>query len=337
MQIRKIIISRTDAIGDVILTLPLCSYIKKFIGNETRVIFFGKTYTRPVISCCTAVDEFIDYDTFSKLDKKGQADILKECNADAIIHVFPRSDIAQAAKSAGIPMRIGTTNRLFHWTTCNKLVRLSRKNSDLHEAQLNFKLLKPLGLLKNISLKEIPPLYNFDRVGSLPEKFSSLLSSGKFKLIIHPKSNASAREWKIDNYAELIRSLPKDKFQIIITGGKPEEALLNEWTKSLPAQVLNLAGQLSLDELISLINSCNGIIAASTGPLHIASALGKYSLGIYPPIRPMDPRRWAPVGYHAEFLVSEKSCSDCRLAPASCHCINDVTPKMAELRILNWI
>ncbi len=336
MQIRKIIVSRTDAIGDVVLTLPVCSIIKHAIGRDIQIIFFGKKYTRPVIDCCDSVDDFIDYDIFSSLDRKGQDDFLRACNADAILHVFPRKDIARAAKSAGIPVRVGTTNRIYHWTACNKLVRLSRRNSSLHEAQLNTALLKPLGIKENFSLTELPPLFNMNKTEALPGKFVSLLSPGKFRLIMHPKSHASAREWKIENYTELIRLLPEDKFQVIITGGKTEEEFLNDWTKTLPSRVLNLAGQLSLGELIALINKCDGIIAASTGPLHIAAALGKYALGIYPPIRPMDPGRWAPVGVHAEFLVSEKSCSECRTSPVSCHCINDITPRMAEVRILNW-
>ncbi len=262
--IHTIIISRTDAIGDVVLTLPMASLVKKILGKETKVIFFGKTYTNPVINCCDSIDGFINYDTFLGFDKNGQADFLKECKADAIIHVFPRSSIALAAKRAGIPERIGTTNRLFHWFTCNRLVKLSRKNSTLHEAQLNVKLLKPLGHSGSISLNEIKNLYQLKNISKLPEKISNLLSPDKFRLVIHPKSNASGREWNIDHFQDLIRLLPANKFQFIISGGKNEEAFINEWIKKLPAHVINLAGKLSLEELISLLNSCHGIIATST-------------------------------------------------------------------------
>jgi heptosyltransferase-3 len=343
MEIKKIIISRTDAIGDVVLTLPMASILKSSgiqpldSLQKIKIIFFGKSYTRPVIECCQSVDEFIDYDVFLKLDKKNQAIFLKDLNADVIIHVFPRKDIAIAARSAGIPLRIGTKNRLYHWTTCNKLINLSRKNSYLHEAQLNLELLKPFGYKNKLSLKEIPDYYNFRKTKILPDQFSSALSKEKFKLIIHPKSNVSAREWSLENYSQLIQLLPEDKFQFIITGGKNEEAILIDWAHTLSKTVINFSGRLMLDELISLIDSCNGIIAASTGPLHIGAALGKFALGIYPPIRPMDPRRWAPVGRHAEFLVADKSCSDCRKNPALCHCMKDVTPGMVANRILKWV
>ena len=334
---QTIIISRTDAIGDVVLTFPFVSMVKKNPGENIKIIFFGKTYTQPVINCCDSIDHFINYETFRGFSKQGQADFLKECNADAIIHVFPRKDIAVAAKKARIPLRIGTTNRFYHWLACNRLVMLSRKNSSLHEAELNMKLLKPLGSFIDISLKEIPSLYNFKNKYDLPENISKLLSPEKFRLIIHPKSNASAREWKADHYQDLIRFLSYKNFQVIITGGIAEESFISDWAKKLPANVLNLAGKLSLEDLIALINACDGIVAASTGPLHIAAALCKYSLGIFPPIRPMHPGRWAPVGLKAEYLVSKKDCSDCRNAPQLCHCINDISPDMVYNQIVQWV
>ena len=113
--IRKIIISRTDAIGDVVLTLPMAALLKKFLGKDVKVIFFGRKYTQPVIQCCEAVDEFLDYDIFQSCSEAEKKEYIKNCSADVILHVFPRKEIALAARKAGIPLRIGTTNRLYHW------------------------------------------------------------------------------------------------------------------------------------------------------------------------------------------------------------------------------
>jgi heptosyltransferase-3 len=336
LKLRRVIVSRTDAIGDVVLTLPMVSLLKKLYPG-IHIIFFGKTYTKAVIECCKDVDEFINYDDFVKLDLKKQMEFIRDTNADAIIHVFPRNDISTAAKQAGIRYRIGTTGRLHHWFNCNRLVRLTRKNSDLHEAQLNIKLLKPFGHSGNISMNEIKELIHFTPRMSLPSHLQSILSPDKYKLVIHPKSNSSAREWSLENYSSLIKSLPHVKFQILITGGENEKNILEEWHKTLSPDVINLAGKLSLDELIALLNAIDGIVAASTGPLHIAAALGKHAIGIYPPIKPMDPVRWAPVGKHAEFLVLERNCSDCRFNPQSCHCVNEVTPGAVADNVLRGL
>ena len=134
----KIILSRTDSIGDVILTLPMAGLIKKEFPKAT-ILFLGRSYTKEVIALSEHVDEFINYDEIEKLKAKEQITFLKKFEADIFLHVFPKKQIASLAKSAGITSRIGTTNRLYHWFTCNKLIKLSRTNSTLHESQLNLK------------------------------------------------------------------------------------------------------------------------------------------------------------------------------------------------------
>src|SRR5438045_7451988 len=91
-NIQRILISRTDAIGDVVLTLPAPGILKEKFPYST-IIFFGRTYTRSVIDACEYVDEFINYDDFEKLDSNGKKKFLKGVNVDVIIHVFPRSKI----------------------------------------------------------------------------------------------------------------------------------------------------------------------------------------------------------------------------------------------------
>jgi len=336
-NIERIIISRTDAIGDVVLTLPMASQIKNHFGDQTEVIFLGKTYTEPIVRACPAIDTFLNYDRFLSLNKKDQVIYLKNTRADAIVHVFPRSDVAVAAKKAGFHYRIGTSHRLFHWTTCNKLVNLGRRNSDLHESQLNIQLLKPLGVRTDLALEEIGGLIKLENTHELPRRFASLLRKDRFKLILHPRAHSSAREWKLQHFQDLIRFLPSERFQIIVTGGEKEAAELVEWTKSFSSDIINLAGLLTLNELLALIASCDGIVAASTGPLHIAAAMGKHALGIYPPIRPMHPGRWAPIGAKAQVLSVKKNCSDCRSNPAGCHCMQDITPAMVEKVLLGWV
>ena len=330
---QSIIISRTDAIGDVILTLPLAGILKANFP-QCKILFFGRKYTQPVVSLSKYVDEFIDYDKFSaSTDKK---DFLKKFKADAILHIFPRKEIARAAKSAGIKNRVGTSHRLYHLITCNKLLNIGRKNSDLHEAQLNLQILSALNLKTDLSLNEISNYYGFENVKPLTEKFQSLIDAGKINVILHPKSNLSAREWGLENFSQLIALLPKDKFKIFITGSDNEKILLADWIKNLPSHITDLSGTMSLDELISFINACDGLVAASTGPLHIAAALNKYALGIYPPIRPMHAGRWAPVGKHAAYLMLNKNCNDCKNNPQQCVCMKNITAQQVAMELFKW-
>ena len=316
----NIIISRTDSIGDVVLTLPLATILKRKFPN-TKVAFMGRAYTRPVIESCTSVDIFIDVEDFMR----GEVKIFGEKPA-AVIHVLPSAKIAQRARNLKIPVRIGTTNRIFHWFTCNTLVKLSRKKSSLHEAQLNIKLLQPLGITEDFSLEEIGKLFALNHIQPLPLKFSALLKPDKYNLILHPKSQGHGREWRLENFIKLIHSLNADTFNIFISGVEKERELLKPVFAQAGNKVTDITGLMSLSEFISFISACDGLIASGTGPIHLAAALGIDAFGIYPPIKPIHPGRWAPLGPKAQVFVVNKLCNDCKGRPAACHCIQEVAP-----------
>jgi heptosyltransferase-3 len=333
-NIKKIIISRPDAIGDVLLTLPMCGLIKKYYP-ETKIAFIGRTYTEAIINCCEHVDEFINADDLFKQGITNAIDTLKKINADTIIHVFPNKQLASLAKKARIKNRIGTTNRLFHWTTVNTFVKLSRKNSDLHEAQLNIKLLSAIGINEIPELTELHQYLGFTKIPTLNSEFNNWIDSSKINVILHPKSNASAREWSLDNFKALIHLLPSEKYKIFISGTDKEKIILNDWIQQLPEHVNDITGKLSLAQFIAFISKANYLVAASTGPLHIASSLGIGAIGVYPPIKPMHPGRWQPIGKNAKALVIKKSCDDCRKNPQTCSCINLIEAKQVADTIIN--
>src|SRR5664279_544218 len=171
---KNIILSRTDSIGDVVLTLPVAKMLKDYFPG-IKIAFLGRGYTRPVIIACKYVDEFIDVDDFLKNDVA-----VCDQQPEAILHIFPVSAIAKRATQLHIPLRIGTRNRLYHWLTCNKLVRLSRKNSSLHEAQLNLQLLGAFGINKPFSLSEIAGSFGLVNLQPLQPRFAELIRPGKY-------------------------------------------------------------------------------------------------------------------------------------------------------------
>ncbi len=326
-NIKTILISRTDSIGDVVLTLPMAGFIKQHFPG-IRIIFLGKNYTREVVALSKHVDEFISYDDLKQLTITEQINYLQSRKIDCIVHVLPNKNIAVLAKKARIPIRVGTTNRLHHWFTCNKLVRLSRKNSNLHESQLNLILLKLLGNSFYLDLIEIEKLYGFEISGNIPEKVSSLIDKNKINVILHPKSKGSAREWGINNFSELVNQLDKTRYKIFVCGTKEEGLEIAELFQN-NSDIENLTGIFSLKEYIQFISLCQALVAASTGPLHLAASLGKQAIGLYPPIRPMHPGRWAPIGKNAHVIVFNNACSDCRNG-AACHCMTNIQPMMAK-------
>lgn len=321
------IISRTDAIGDVVLTLPVAGVLKK-LYPDSKIFFLGRAYTREVVKACEYVDEFLDWDEWKDSADHEAVAALKSIGADTIIHVFPDKKIARLAKQAGIRQRIGTTNRLYHWWTCNTLVKLSRKNSPYHESQLNLKLLVPLGAKDLFPLDEIAGYYGLTRLSPLPKDIAALLAPDKFNLILHPKSRGHGAEWGLGNFRQLITILPQDRYKIFLSGTTEEGKLLTSLTHEFP-QLTDLTGRLSLKEFVAFIAAADGLVASGTGPLHLAAALGRHALGLFPPRRPIHPGRWAPVGRHAKFFVKDSNCKACKKT-GDCTCIRQIPA--AELK-----
>jgi heptosyltransferase-3 len=320
----NVIISRTDSIGDVVLCLPMATILKQHFP-DIIIGFMGTKYTKAIIETCSAVDVFIDMEDFLT-----QEIFLAGEKPECILHVKPQSNLARRAKELKISLRIGTTNRLFHWLTCNNFVRLSRKNSLLHEAQLNLKLLKPFGIKTDYSLQEITDLYAMIHIPELPKPFADLLQPNKFKLILHPKSRGSAREWDLAYYADLINALDRDKFQIFISGTAHEKLELQPLLNAVGDRVVDISGLMNLSEFIAFIAACDGLIACSTGPLHIAAALQKHALGIYPPMQPIHPTRWQPIGKKAQTFVLNKDCNTCRNDKTICFCMQAIRPQQLK-------
>lgn len=327
----RIIISRTDSLGDVVLTLPAAGLLKKMYPS-IYIYFLGRTYSKPLIQTCEHIDAFLNWDEIRNLPDPEQIAIFKSLNCDAIVHVFPDKHIARLAWKSGIPNRTGTSHRLYNLIYCNKRVSLSRRNSNLHETQLNLKLFVSLGLEKEYALKDIPAFYGLTRV-SLPELPQNMLrDNNRFNLILHPKSKGSAREWGLENFGRLIELLPVSKYTIYISGTADDRLLLLPFLEKYKEKVIDVTGQMDLDAFIGFISIMDGLVAASTGPLHIASALGKVAIGLYAPMRPIHPGRWSPIGTRASYLVIDKNCENCRKSNV-CQCILDITPQtvMAQL------
>ncbi len=137
----------------------------------------------------------------------------------------------------------------------------------------------------------------------MPVKFAKL--EGKKRIILHPKSQGSAVEWGSRNFSNLIESLDREDVELVITGTQKEFELVRDDLPFNQANVKNLMGQMSLQELIAFVNSADGLVAASTGPLHIAAALGIRAVGLYTPQEPMHPGRWAPLGTNSIALVAD--------------------------------
>lgn len=303
MTPQTILISRTDSIGDVMLTLPMAGQLKAMFPSA-RIVFLGRNYTRDVVKCCAYVDEFVSLDDWKSLPVQAQIDAVKALRADVVVHVFPQKEVLWLTKRAGIPVRIATGRRWFTLMKANRPVFFTRKNSPMHEAQLNMKLLQPLGLRDIPSLQEISELYGFHAPEvALPAVCS--VAPDQRRVILHPLSKGSAVNWDLVQFRSLAQLLVQRGFDVYVTGTAQEGERIEQLGGMHMDGVKNVCGQLQLNQLIAFIGKCDALVAASTGPLHIAAALGKHAVGLYTPKRPMHPGRWSPIGRHAHVITAE--------------------------------
>ncbi len=318
VALARVLICRTDNIGDVVLTLPLAAYLKQQHPG-VQVDFLVRAYAAPVVRQCRFVDAVLAVEEHDNAQR-----MFSEGGYDAVIFAFPNRRLAQAARRARVAQRVGTSHRLYHWTTCNRLAHFSRVKSGLHEAQLNFMLLQPLGMKYVPPLADIPALYGLD-APRMPE-VETLRAQSPFNVILHPKSNGNGREWPLGQYTELARRLQgSESVTLWVTGSAAEGELIAREAPALLAlpNVRNLCGRFDLRGLVALIGAADGLVASGTGPLHVAAAVGIPVLGLFPPIKPIDPARWGALGAQAQSITALRPCDTCSGAGA-CRCMQAI-------------
>ena len=152
------------------------------------------------------------------------------------------------------------------------------------------------------------------RIPVLPkaaERVTNLLNEmgidpDKSLIIVHPGSRGSALEWPRRAFGQLTDRLVTElNSQVILTGGKGEQNVINDVLRSITKKVWTLIDCLTLKELVALLARADLVIANSTGPLHLAAATGTSVIGIYPPCSPMHARRWGPYGQLDSVLIPD--------------------------------
>ena len=300
-DLKHVVISRTDGIGDAVLTLPVAGALKHTLPG-VRISFLGRSYTQAVVEACSHIDAFVNWDSALERSQPEQAKFLRELNADVLIHAFPRKEVVIAAHTARIPVTVGTARRWHSLLRVTHRTWFSRKNSMLHEAALNLKLLEPLGIHPSLDPQVFGGWVGMNTPKALTSQAHEFLANPK-TLILHPLSHGSAVEWPIERFAELASRMADAGWSVGITATAAERERLGD---RLPwHRVTDFGGQLNLEQLMALIGHSTALVAGSTGPLHLAAALGIHAIGLYAPVRPIFATRWMPIGPNAAYIEAK--------------------------------
>jgi lipopolysaccharide heptosyltransferase II len=332
---KNILIVRTDRIGDLILTLPLAGLIKKQYP-DSKVSFLVREYTKNLVSHHPYIDEVLVLkEVDGNVSLFDNINLIKQKKFDYCIVVYPRFKISLIVFLSGIKNRIGTGYRWYSFLF-NQKVYEHRKNAERHELEYNVNLLEKLGIKNTIAENNISYDLRVDEI-SLQNVIKLLLDEKidlqKPIIIVHPGSGGSSMDLPIDKFADLVNKIDNDNHQIILTGSKNEIDLCEKIKSS--KKVKNLAGRFNLDELTALISKSSIFISNSTGPIHIAAALGKYTVGFYPKIVSCSKERWGP--YTNKKLVYEpqidcKNCTREQCEKLNCMDSIDITKVYTDIK-----
>lgn len=324
-QFKNILIVRTDRIGDVVLSLPLAKIIKKKY-SDAKITFLVREYTKALAINNKFVNDVISLkETSSGIPLFENIKEIRSKNFDTAIVVYPTFKISLIIFLSGIKTRIGSGYRLYSFLF-NKKVFEHRKDAVKHELEYNLSLLKTIGIenpggINNVSFDLDVNKSSLQKVESALESIG-LAGNEKF-IIIHPGSGGSAVDLPIVKFQELIGLLTDKKVKVVLTGNEKEFDICNRL--KLNDYVFNLAGKFNLGELIALISKCSLLVANSTGPIHIAAALGKFTFGFYPKVKVCSAQRWGPYTNKKFIYEPELDCNDCTVKQCTkLNCMNTI-------------
>ena len=308
-RLQNILVVRTDRIGDVILTLPTVEALKSNFPNA-HVTMLVSSYTS------TLVEGIADTLLYSR-DGKSRPFFemlveLRQARFDTAVVAYPRFRIALLLWLAGIPVRIGTGYRWYSFLF-NRKVYEHRKTVEKHEAEYNLSLLKGLGCELPSKLEVKISISEQERKTASDVRKSIGISDVDNLVLLHPGSGGSAHDWKPKNFAQLAAELKKKEFCVVITGGRTETELVYSVAKDAGNGVKSFISNLSLKEFAAFIQTAKLFIANSTGPLHLAAAVGTPVIGLFSPVRVMSPKRWGPLIDKKEIFVPDPAiCPRCK-------------------------
>jgi heptosyltransferase III len=311
----NVLVVRTDRIGDVVLTLPMIPVLRSVLPRA-RISMLLRPYTAALVDGFEGIDDILTYDDSG--ERKGFFAFLAELRArhfDLVVVSHPTFRIAALAFLAGIQTRVGSGYRWYSFLF-NKPVFEHRKTAEKHEAEYNLSLLRTLG----VDPPEVPrislPLDEHARRKAAAELERIGVSPTEDFVVLHPGSGGSARDWSPRNFGELAKGLAKENVKVVVTGIDAENALVNEVVTLSGGSAFPSVGRLTLKELGALVASARLFVSNSTGPLHIAAAVGTPVIAFYPPIRECSPRRWGPLtDKKIVFTADNLSCPRCQGGP----------------------
>ena len=272
----RFLLSRTDALGDVVVSLPVMERIHARMPTA-EVHWLVQPYTAPLLTGMAGVAGI-----HARAGEAELAGLMERMAFDAVLNLGHRDRaVISAAKAAGVPIRVARSRGRQIWEATHVLWR-GRFRSGRHEAQNLLDFLKPWGWDGGWPAPPSIPL----TAAEVAAGEADLAHLPRPRLAVATRSSGSSA---FPTPAWWDRAL-----EVLRAGGWNPVVLSPPEASSLAAT--------DLRGLMGRIRACDAFLGPSTGPTQLAAALGVPLLALMGLSPNRGPSRWAPMGARVQVL-----------------------------------
>ncbi|WDT86467.1 glycosyltransferase family 9 protein [Alteromonas sp. 009811495] len=155
-------------------------------------------------------------------------------------------------------------------------------------------------------------------------------------IAIAPFTTRPQKHWPLTHWQTLIALIRSETTMPIAILGGPKDAAHAEGLTFDNDNVVSLAGKVSLDESISLINTCFAFVGVDTGLTHVATCYKKPTVALFGSTRPYTQTN----SIYTHVLFEDMDCAPCRRRPscdAKYDCMKNLSPKKVFSSLLPYI
>lgn len=329
---KRILLNRSDALGDNILTMPMLEAIKE---DDP------KAHVAVIISALS-VDLYLNHPNIDKIfvyHRKAYFftrflqlwRAFREFSPNHYLFVGGDHLASFVAFLRRVPFRGGLVSRWPSFLFLNKGVRQRRSVVAMHESEYNLELLRPLGIEYHYTQRhKFRPQVRLDedeKRKAYDEFLSELQNQGKKTdaemIFIHPGMNGHTLNWSSRNYGRFILRLERHfpgRFLFVISYTPSDTSYLeglkdhfSQMSSHVPDErVVFFNGAVhGLRHYMCVLSQAQLFVGPSTGTTHIANTLGVKTIALYSPIRVQSNLRWGPFDdrpSHLKVLVPDVVC-----------------------------
>ena len=309
----RILIVRTDRIGDVVLSTPAITAVRKAFP-QAYIVAMVSPETQEIVRGNPHLNEIILYDKKTRhksfLKTLDFAMRLKEKKFDMAFILHSTVRINLVCFLAGIARRVGYARGKMDFLLTDKL-EYKKRLGEKHEAEYSLDVLRHVGIKAEMSpLVMVAKKKDEENVDRLLRETE--LGAEKF-IVVHPGASDVSKMWPKEKFAGLADILI-DRFGVrVVFVSSAEQAKIGEEARRLMKnKPVSLCGQTSLGELAALLKRASLFVSNDSGPVHIACAVGTSVISIFSRNKKgLSPTRWAPLGKKTRVVHKDVGCTEC--------------------------